>query len=339
MGIVHHAWSTENGDLQMMWIAWRRHRLVVVISAICLGLAIFILVQTSFELTATFQSLGLATCLARHLTCDNAYNAFNDFFNNNVVPFMSLLYVLPLLVGMFVGSPLIASEAEQHTHLLIWTQSITRMRWLWMMLSVLVGATLLVFAVLAAFVTWWSGPVNAVLGPWRTYDWQGTVPLAYALFALALGVTVGTLTKRNVAAIALTLVGFVALRLAVELWLRPHFSLPLKYSWPYGQHDPRTFLGDLDIYRSIGAPPGQSLSSIIQLCGGPGRVINPGNLQLAGTSSALSQCLRSHGVVYLTIYQPATRFWLFQGIESAIFLLLSVLLLGFTIWWVRWRFN
>ena len=37
------------------------------------------------------------------------------------------------------------------------------------------------------------------------------------------------------------------------------------------------------------------------------------------------------------VYQPAHRFWAFQGIETAIFLGLAILLLGVTIYWVQRR--
>jgi hypothetical protein len=39
----------------------------------------------------------------------------------------------------------------------------------------------------------------------------------------------------------------------------------------------------------------------------------------------------------LIFYHPAGRFWLFQGIESAIFVSLSVALLAGTVWWMRFR--
>lgn len=319
----------------MIWLMWRQHRLAMLISTICLAFACFILVRTGLSIADTYQSSGLATCLAQHLACSDAHMTFRDFFDRDIAPAVSWLYVLPLLVGMFVGAPLVASEREQRTHLLIWTQSITRWRWLMVKLGVLVGATLLVFAALTALMAWWSEPVNAALGLWTTYDWQGMVPLAYAFFALALGITVGTLTGRNVAAIALTLVGFVALRLAVESWLRPHFLPPLSYSWPYGQPDPRPFVGNLDIYQGLGAPAGQSVPHISQLCGGS----NSNIIISIGRNVAFDQCMHTHGIFFSSIYQPGNRFWLFQGIESAIFLVLAVALLGLTIWWVRRRLS
>jgi hypothetical protein len=38
-------------------------------------------------------------------------------------------------------------------------------------------------------------------------------------------------------------------------------------------------------------------------------------------------------------FQPGNRFWLFQGIESAIFLLLAAGLVVFAMWLIRRRIN
>jgi hypothetical protein len=49
------------------------------------------------------------------------------------------------------------------------------------------------------------------------------------------------------------------------------------------------------------------------------------------------QCLSQHGYTQWTSYQPASRFWPFQWIESGWLLVLSVLLIGATVWLVRRR--
>jgi hypothetical protein len=48
-------------------------------------------------------------------------------------------------------------------------------------------------------------------------------------------------------------------------------------------------------------------------------------------------CLASHGYHQVDVYQPASRFWAFQGIESAIFLGLAAALLAVTFYWVTRR--
>lgn len=44
---------------------------------------------------------------------------------------------------------------------------------------------------------------------------------------------------------------------------------------------------------------------------------------------------RAHGVIVLQLYQPESRFWLFQGIEAARFVLLAAMLLGAAMWLIR----
>ena len=49
------------------------------------------------------------------------------------------------------------------------------------------------------------------------------------------------------------------------------------------------------------------------------------------------QYLSHHGYTYWTSYQPGSRFWPFQWIESGWLLALSVLLIAATVWLVRRR--
>jgi hypothetical protein len=70
------------------------------------------------------------------------------------------------------------------------------------------------------------------------------------------------------------------------------------------------------------------MNDILRLCG----VAHGQNVATISGS-----CLRQHGFVTVTTYQPANRFWLFQGIETAIFLGLALGLLALTVWWVRER--
>jgi hypothetical protein len=43
------------------------------------------------------------------------------------------------------------------------------------------------------------------------------------------------------------------------------------------------------------------------------------------------------GLRFVVDYQPAERYWTFQGIEAAIFGLLALALVALTVWWVRHR--
>ena len=55
------------------------------------------------------------------------------------------------------------------------------------------------------------------------FDIIGIVPVAYALFAMALGIAAGTLLRRTLPAMAITFARFVAARAVIAHWLRRHY--------------------------------------------------------------------------------------------------------------------
>jgi hypothetical protein len=57
------------------------------------------------------------------------------------------------------------------------------------------------------------------------FDQRGIVTIGYAAFAFVLGVTAGVLIRRTLPAMA-TLGAFVAARLAMTYWVRPHLIAP-----------------------------------------------------------------------------------------------------------------
>jgi hypothetical protein len=160
-------------------------------------------------------------------------NSFQqDFFGLSVMV-RYFLMALPAVLGVFIAAPLIAREVEDGTHLFIWTQSITRIRWLSTKLILLGLATVALAAALSVLVLWWHQPLDRMYaaGSWTFFDVMGPAPIAYAFFALALGVSAGAVIQRTVPAMAATLVLFVGTRVAVYLW-RQWFLPPLKLELP-----------------------------------------------------------------------------------------------------------
>jgi ABC-type transport system involved in multi-copper enzyme maturation permease subunit len=141
-------------------------------------------------------------------------------------PVLPVLSSLPLLLGAFIGAPLVSRELEQGTYLLAWTQGVSRHGWLLAKMAMLLGLSGLGFAGVAGLMAWWSVPIDPVVGPWLTFEVCGLVPFAYAFFALALGVAAGAIVRQVVAAMFATGAIFVAVRLAVAQ-LRPYFLPPL----------------------------------------------------------------------------------------------------------------
>jgi hypothetical protein len=57
---------------------------------------------------------------------------------------------------------------------------------------------------------------------------RGLAPLGYAAFAFALGALAGMLLKRAIPAMALTLVIYVFVQIAMPMWVRPHLMSPVQ---------------------------------------------------------------------------------------------------------------
>jgi hypothetical protein len=255
---------------------------------------------------------------------------------------LPLFLVLPAMVGVFWGAPLVAREVEQGTYRLAWTQSVGRLRWAGTKVVVLAAATLVGIASLAWVLSWWSYPFVAAadsrfeLG---VFDLRGIVPVAYALFALATGVAAGTLIRRTVSAMAATFGVYAAVRLGVELWLRPHFASPSTISYPMIGTNPRSGLGDWVLSAKtldgaghvLGNGQAMDFDVLRQRCGLP--------LPAEGlpNKEPVLACVQRLGLHVQATYQPGSRYWMFQGIESAIFLCLAVGLVGLSLWWIRNR--
>ncbi|MFC7592114.1 hypothetical protein ACFQYP_56615 [Nonomuraea antimicrobica] len=140
----------------MIWLTWRQFRGSATMTAAVLGVLAVGLAVTGPGLASAY-STGITDCTTDN-TCDNFYNRFFGEYN---LPFLALtlaVLLLPALIGLFWGAPLITRELEAGTHLLVWNQSITRTRWLAVKLG-LVGLVAVTAAGLCGLmVTWWSDP-------------------------------------------------------------------------------------------------------------------------------------------------------------------------------------
>ena len=113
---------------------------------------------------------------------------------------------------------------------------------------------------------------------------------------------------------ATTIAVFAGLRFPSPNTLRPHYLTPLQVfplaAMAFGRPLPRRrLLGDRDPVRHR-ARRAQLRQPPVQL--------HARGLPQHGRAPS-SSCMAAHGFHAQTIYQPATRFWAFQGIEAGIF--------------------
>jgi hypothetical protein len=325
----------------MIWLTWRQHRMQLLAGTIVLALIGLPLLLSGPGIAAVFRSSGLADCLAvPGRDCGPVLYPFTSrYFNLQFL--IPLFLVLPVLVAVFWGAPLVARELEQGTHQLAWTQGVSRLRWTATKVAALAAATVLGAGLIAGLLSWWSRPFVTAsdnrfsLG---VFDLRGIVPVGYALFALAVGVTAGAIIRRTVPAMAASVAVYAAVRAAVEIWLRPHFARPRMLSYPFFGPSPRAGLGDwvLSTKTVDGSghllANGQSLNFEFLAPRCPGLL--PANHALLAPD-ALQDCVQRLGLQVQATYQPGDRYWQFQAIETAIFVSLALMLLGFSIWRIR----
>jgi hypothetical protein len=155
------------------------------------------------------------------------------------------------------------------------------------------------------------------------------VLVGYALFAFALGVLAGTLTRKVLPAMAVTLGAFLATRVAVALLLRPRFLPQQRRTYPVvsgSLAEPDPLAGDWVVSRAVYSAQG------VKLTPGSGS-------QALCDQTAAAQCTAKYGAGAYNqdLFQPADRFWSFQGIETALFVALAVVLLLVAVRLVRRR--
>jgi hypothetical protein len=322
----------------MIRLAWRQSRLTAACAGILLVALTIVLLLTEHAMTGYMHTSGLGDCLAARGQCTLAQDAFVGRYGA-VFSLVSALSFIPMLVGLFWAAPLIAREVEQGTHHLVWTQSISPRRWLAVKLGMLIVGALLVAVVITGLFTWWSRPWTMLsvegngysrINP-SLYNLQGVVPIADMLFAFALGTAAGALVRRTVPAMAVTLVGYLGVRLGLQS-LRANGFLPAKVvAFPFGTQDPRAAMGDWFLGQSVVDQHGHpvSLATLQALC--------PASATASGPRGTSTPCVIAHGYHFQDVVQPLSRFWSLQGIESSILLTAAALLLAVATWWTLRR--
>lgn len=277
----------------------------------------------------------------------------------------TLVVVVPGLFGAFWGAPLVASELESGSFRLAWTQDISRVRWLTLRLAVSGLAAMAVAGLLSWLVTWWAGPQDrAGLDQFGSFDARGIVPVGYAAFAFALGVLLGTVLRRTVAAMAATLVLFTAARLAFRLLVRPALLPPVTQALAlnpsttgYGSSGFLPFVPPSSLQPAAPDLPNAWVTSVAIVNGeghalassvlartcpdighGGGGHVGGGHVQASqGVVNATQECVARIAAAYheLITYQPAGRYWPLQWYELGVFLGAALLLAAACAWRVR----
>jgi hypothetical protein len=318
---------------RLAWVTWRQHRVALAGVAVLLGgLGLYLLIM-GLKIHSGYA--GVTSC---HPASSAACGLANNLFTGDYYPFAQtmtgFLQVVPVLVGVFVGGPVLARELETGTFRFAWTQGCGRLRWTvtkLALLAIAVTAAAEAFSLLFSwyFQPWFAKGLDGALAP-QLFDLRGIDFAAWTLLAFALGVAAGALIRRTVPAMAAALAVWTGLFFATFMFLRKHYLAPLAASG--AQASTLKFGNDWSWAQWFTGPNGkpvsaQALNSVIRQA--------PVSVQGSKNPGAIGAYLSAHHYTQWWAYQPQSRYWPFQFIESGWLLALSLILLAGTVWLVR----
>ncbi|HXW47510.1 MAG TPA: ABC transporter permease [Streptosporangiaceae bacterium] len=362
----------------MIWLTWRQFRPQAIVAAGALVVVAILLAASRASVGGAYTASGLSAC---HANCSTLVATFlldlNPLDRFLWLGSILLMYLTPVAMGAFWGAPLIAREFEAGTHRLAWNQSVTRTRWTFVKLGLVGLASCATAGLLSLMWTWWAGPIdsaasflhgqghvnvagaNAAFGLTRLdpvmFAARGVAPVGYAAFAFALGVTAGVLLRRTLAAMAVTLVIFIAIQVLVPNLVRPHLLPPVQVTTPLTARNLTFAVNEnLNVGHStvqVSGPnfaqPGAWLISDVTVTSSGAAVVTPkacqftlAELRNAGPGAELLGCRKVLGTMRLrqiVSYEPASRFWPLQWIETGLYLVLAAGLGLVCGWQVRRR--
>ena len=346
----------------MIRFAWTRFRTQALVGAGVLAIAGAVLLVTGIQLNHAYY-VAVAVCKQQG-NCGHmfTYTFPSQGYLNAASSLATLGLAVPVLIGMFWGAPLAAREFETGTFRLAWTQGVTRTRWLAAKLAIAGAAAIAAGELFALMVHWWASPIHKANPGYTEFTagsfHTGIAPAGYAAFAFALGVTAGLLIRHTLPAMAVTLAVYTAVIIAFPAWVRPHLIPPVQATSTLtlaaitnmpavGASDGHLFL----VPGSAAAPPHAWVISSGQLTAPDGRASSsepagpcadpasrPGAGPVPPSPAAAQACndyIEGLHLRQTVTYQPASRYWAFQWVETAIYLALALALAGFSFWWIN----
>jgi hypothetical protein len=355
-------------------LSWLQFRTQAMVAAAGLAIIAVVLAITGPHLV-DFYRTAVATCKAQvpwqeappylpspHSpfgpnNCQLLVSAWQDRYDILAQSLSAMVLVIPALIGLFWGAPLAARELETGAFRLAWTQSVSRGRWLAVKLALVGLCSMAAAGLLSLMVTWWFSPLDRTsASQFSAFDERGIVPVGYAAFGFVLGVTAGLLIRRTVPAMAATVLPYIGARFAVTA-LRPHFMSPVTVAERL-PHDlnvaqvgldawPTYWSGNWVVASNTLTTSGRPVSQASFPVGCPHPHVRGQGLRLspAGFIKGTNSCTLHTIYPYMATvrehltYQPASRYWAFQGIETGIFLALAAALAVACFWWLRRRIS
>ena len=303
----------------MLWLAWRQFRAQAALAFGATIGVVVVLVATRAHVVETFGPAG-----SQDLT---GFYVWIRLLGTALIG-------VPAVIGAFWGAPLLTREFEDRTYRMVWTQSVTRSRWLATKTAVAGVVTVTVVAVFALVFTWWSGPIDSAGNRIGTANFaqRGVVPIAYALFGLCLGTLWGTILRRTIPAMAASLTGFFIMRIFVQRVVRSRLIGTESVSVPsFGSSG---LGGWLLSSRTVDAA-GQTISK----SAAEGTLTGACHItrETKDVDAALAVCAQKFGIHDIAQVHTGEQFWTLQTAEFGLFVALAAVTVAGCFWWLNHR--
>ncbi len=316
----------------MIWVSWREQRAETIVAALIVALVAAALLPSGLHMASVYDHDGLAACVGAHPSpaCGEVVSSFTSRFEG-VANLIAWLTLLPGIIGVLLAAPFVL-QLEHGTYRLDWTQSVSPRRWIVTKLGLAVVVAVAASLAFIGFITWWREPLVHLDGRMdnSVFDSEGTVVIGYTLFALGLALAIGVVWRRAAPAVLVAFGAYFGIRLFVDFWLRQRLVPPRELTFKAGAAEP------------------PSLRHAWVITEGPsdrfGHLLRPRvtRAQLQACANAvgdLKGCLISKGPSGFmhAVFQPASRFWTMQLVETALFAGAVIALIGFAAWWTDRR--
>lgn len=340
----------------LAWVIWRQHRT----SLICLGGLLLALGTTMLVFGIKLHLLyaaeirhGCFGASAWNGVCRPLQTPFTVGWTQNYwLKIVSAMQAVPVIIGVFLGAPLLAREYTAGTVRFTWTQGIGRTRWAAATLGLLGAAVAAVGCLLGLLLQWSMQPITVQTvretDRWEPgmFDSTALTAATAALLAFAIGVLAGALIGRVVAAMAVTAACTITVadltynrlhywlvdrgvRLARDLAFGANGNVGIPSTGPLYIHEP--------VGPSVPGPAGTWLDQGWYTGANGHRLSNGTVIQLLDHRGSGSAWLnRLHDTFWVT-YQPGSRYWLFQLAVGGGTLLVALLLGAATIGLICYR--
>jgi hypothetical protein len=298
----------------MVWLTWRQHRWALLGTLVLTTLLVGWMAYLCVDITRLYHQCHDTTCppySPQGAALSATYGPIWQAGNVAVV----VMYA-PLLIGLFLGVPVLSREHEQRTLLLAWSQDVSPIRWLstkLVLLGAFVAGLTVVLSAVSDHLAHVYANVRGGLFDDSSFLATGMLPSAISICWFAIGVAVGAVVRRTLPAMFAVIAGFIAALMGIK-WRYPTLMTPLHDYLHYdhlGQGGPGP--NALVLRGNVTIGP-DSVSGLYDV---PGHQISFADLQrMCPNLNPDPACLARNHLMSNVTYQPSTRIPVFHLIVA-----------------------